>query len=39
MYKVACDVNDVNTISIPLNKNFQIDVDSTLKCGSKRIQK
>lgn len=30
MYKVACDVNDVKTISIPLNRNFQIDVVKTL---------
>lgn len=30
MYKVACDVNDVKTISIPLNRNFQIDVIKTL---------
>jgi len=30
MYKVACDVNDVKTISVPLNKNFQVDVKTTL---------
>jgi histidinol-phosphate aminotransferase len=30
MYKVACDVNDVNTISVPLNKNYQLDVKATL---------
>lgn len=31
MYKVACDINNVKTISVPLNKNFQVDVNSTLK--------
>jgi histidinol-phosphate aminotransferase len=38
MYKVACDVNDVNTISIPLNKNFQIDVDTTLNAVKKNTK-
>ncbi|MBK7105146.1 MAG: histidinol-phosphate transaminase [Ignavibacteriae bacterium] len=30
MYKVACDVNDVETISIPLDKKFQVEVKTTL---------
>ncbi|MCB0753391.1 MAG: histidinol-phosphate transaminase [Ignavibacteriae bacterium] len=38
MYKVACDVNDVNTVSIPLNKNFQIDVDATLNSVKKNTK-
>ncbi|MCB0744818.1 MAG: histidinol-phosphate transaminase, partial [Ignavibacteriae bacterium] len=38
MYKVACDVNDVNTVSIPLNKNFQIDVPATLNAVKKNTK-
>jgi len=30
MYKVACDVNDVKVISVPLNKNFQLNVKAIL---------
>jgi len=28
MYKVACDINDVETISVNLNNDFQIDFDA-----------
>lgn len=31
MYKVACDVNDVKVLSVPLNGKFQIDVKATLE--------
>jgi len=30
MYQVACKVNDVKVINVPLNRNYQIDVKSTL---------
>lgn len=30
MYQVACNVNDVKVITVPLNRNYQIDVKSTL---------
>lgn len=28
MYKVACDVNEVEVINVPLNQNFDLDVDA-----------
>jgi histidinol-phosphate aminotransferase len=28
MYKVACDINEVKTVSVPLNKKFDIDVNT-----------
>ncbi len=31
MYKVVCDINDVSTISLPLNNNFQIDLEKVYK--------
>jgi len=31
MYKVACDINNIKVISVPLTKNFQVDVSSTLE--------
>ncbi|MEE9430379.1 MAG: histidinol-phosphate transaminase [Melioribacteraceae bacterium] len=30
MYKVTCGVNDVKILSVPLNRKFQINVESTL---------
>ncbi len=38
MYKVACDVNDVKTISVPLNKNFQVDIKATLSSVQKNTK-
>ncbi len=40
MYKVACDVNNVEVLTSPLNGNFQIDLDSlnsTIKENTKII--
>lgn len=40
MYKVACDINGVNTIPVQLNSKFQIDLRRTVKCftaGSKLL--
>ena len=31
MYKVACDVNDVETVEVLLNDNFQVDLDAIKK--------
>lgn len=31
MYKVACNINDVKVLTVPLNKNFQINVKNTLE--------
>ncbi len=31
MYKVACNINDVKVLSVPLNRNFQINVKNTLE--------
>ncbi|GBD89766.1 histidinol-phosphate aminotransferase [bacterium BMS3Abin04] len=31
MYRVACNINDVKVLSVPLNRNFQINVKNTLK--------
>ncbi len=30
MYRVACNINDVNILTVPLNNRFQIDVKKTL---------
>ena len=30
MYKVACDINNVKTLTVPLKKNFQLDVKAIL---------
>ena len=30
MYKVACDINNIKVITVPLTKNFQVDVNNTL---------
>lgn len=38
MYKVACDINDVKTISIPLNNNFDVDVKITLSAVQKNTK-
>lgn len=38
MYKVACDINNVKTISVPLNKNFQVDVKKTLSFVNKNTK-
>ena len=38
MYKVACDINDVKTISVPLNKNFHVDVKKTLSSVNKNTK-
>lgn len=38
MYKVSCDVNDVKTISVPLTKNFQVDVRATLSAIQKNTK-
>ena len=38
MYKVACDINEVKTISVPLNKNFQVDVKATLSVLQKNTK-
>lgn len=31
MYKVAADINDVGTLNVPLNDNFQIDMEAVKK--------
>jgi histidinol-phosphate aminotransferase len=31
MYKVAAEINDIKTIEVPLNKNFQIEIEDVLK--------
>ena len=31
MYKVACDINNVNVINVPLKKNFQLNVKAILE--------
>jgi histidinol-phosphate aminotransferase len=38
MYKVACDVNNVKTISVPLNRNFQINPEVTLDALKKNTK-
>ncbi|MCX7797261.1 MAG: histidinol-phosphate transaminase [Melioribacter sp.] len=31
MYKVACDINDVEVVNVPLTNNFNIDIDAVKK--------
>ncbi|MBK8944385.1 MAG: histidinol-phosphate transaminase [Ignavibacteriae bacterium] len=38
MYKVACDVNEVETITIPLDKKFQVDVKTTIAAVQKNTK-
>ena len=38
MYKVACDINNVKSIFVPLTKSFQIDVDATLSAITKNTK-
>ena len=38
MYQVACEINDVTVIDIPLNKNFQINVNETLSAIQKNTK-
>lgn len=38
MYQVASEVNDVNVITVPLNKKFQLDVKSTLAAVNKKTK-
>lgn len=35
MYHVACDINNVKVISVPLNKNFHVNVIQTIKAVQK----
>ncbi|MCW8848662.1 MAG: histidinol-phosphate transaminase [Melioribacteraceae bacterium] len=35
MYQVACEINDVKVIEVPLGKGFQLDVNNTLKAVQK----
>ena len=35
MYKVACDVNNVKVINVPLKKNFQLNVNAILEQAQK----
>ena len=37
MYEVSANINDVEIISIPLNENFQLDVEEILKTEAKII--
>jgi len=38
MYKVACDVNDVSTVKVLLNDNFQVDLEEIRKNYSTRVK-
>ena len=38
MYQVACGINDVKVITVPLNKNFQLDVKSTISAVQKNTK-
>lgn len=38
MYKVACDINNVDTISVNLNAQFQIDFDEVKKYYNSRVK-
>lgn len=38
MYQVACDINDVKVLTVPLNKNFQLDVKSTISSIKKNTK-
>lgn len=37
MYEVAANINNINIISIPLNTNFQLDIDKILATKAKMI--
>jgi histidinol-phosphate aminotransferase len=38
MYKVACDINNVETLSVDLNPNFQINLDEVRKNYDEKIK-
>lgn len=38
MYQVACDINDVETLSVNLTKDFQIDFDTVEKAFNNRVK-
>jgi histidinol-phosphate aminotransferase len=38
MYKVACDINNINVFSVSLTSSFQIDLDSIERCKTKNIK-
>ena len=38
MYQVACEINDVKVIEIPLGKNFQLNISETLKAAQKNTK-
>jgi histidinol-phosphate aminotransferase len=38
MYQVACDVNDVKVLNVPLNKTFQVDIKATLEAVQKNTK-
>lgn len=38
MYKVACDINDIKTIRVVLNDNFQIDLNSVEKSFEQNVK-
>jgi histidinol-phosphate aminotransferase len=38
MYKVACDVNDVKVLNVPLNKAFQVDIKATIEVVQKNTK-
>jgi histidinol-phosphate aminotransferase len=38
MYQVACDINNVDVVTVPLNKNFQIDAAKTLNAVKKNTK-
>ncbi len=38
MYQVACEINDVKVIEVPLEKDFQLDVNRTLKAVQKNTK-
>lgn len=38
MYQVACEINDVKVIEIPLGSNFQLNVSETLKAVQKNTK-
>lgn len=38
MYQVACEINDIKVIEVPLGKGFQLDNNSTLKAAQKNTK-
>jgi histidinol-phosphate aminotransferase len=38
MYQVACEINDIKVIEVPLGKGFQLDVENTLKAAQKNTK-